>query len=1067
MKTKKLFVSLFASVFAVSSLVTLASCNGEKDPAIDDPSADVENPDLEAVQTAINALNVQATAAADFNLTVSAVGGVSISWASSNTDVITISSNQAIVTRPLGGEAVVVKLTATAVLGKETITKEFNVTVTPLEDNSSTVAEIKALEDGKVVEATGVVSEFVYGTNSTTKELEKKGFYLTDKTGTVYVFDTTKAETLAIGDEVYLSATTQKYSSQSRYTGAIQLKSVSSVTKLSSGKAVDYTAVVKGKTIAEISTATDEDGKRSASIPGTVFELTGIVSYQDQGYALCLRDLDDSTKSVNIYYSALIESPEDLEALENYAPSIKDKIGQIVKVRYVVNSMSGDPFEWRGTVLSALPQSEITAEDQAKGIQSAIKSKVQLSNTYIEQKEIDLPTAMTGFDKCTVAWSLKGGSAGAAIADGKLTITPTAAVQKFTLVATVTVEGVTDPIVIEYDEASVCTSFESLTHAEYVAAEANSFVIVEGTIIYGYAGGSNPYFYILDNSGNGYHINVKDLGITEADLAEGGKYAKGTVVKVYGTKTMFNTFPTVASIVSIETLTTPANTTPSDILVDIEADKLGDRYGTYFLLEQVYYDGSNLITSTGKKITYYDQFQKKIVLEAGKVYEFYGIVIQHTGTGAVQVAALEAKEITAKAEPEFIQMCLDYLIAVSYADNTEIEVPTTLYSNTISYSVNPESTTVTYDAGKITIKASENQTSTVSYYLDGNETAAGTLTIVVNKDSRVETMSHSETTTGNMDGTNQATKFGLAAGLLSVVSNKGDQGNHVGVNKDGTFRLYAGSNSSKNGAELIISIAPGYDGTIESIEITLGGTVSAYSINGNEETDLVQNGVKAYAINSEQVIIKNVASTKQQVHIKSIEIKYSATPSETAVLTLNTGAGVLKEGVKTEYTFNKTDENKTVTLPTAADFKSTPYLSKAAFLGWTINEVDLITSVDVIETMEVKAVYETISDLEVANVAEALAICKETGTTATSIDIILEATIKSIDSAYSEQYKNITITLEDSTGTISCFRLAGGSDLVVGAVIKVTGKVVNFNNNTPQFAANATYIIVTATSEAQ
>lgn len=68
----------------------------------------------------------------------------------------------------------------------------------------------------------------------------------------------------------------------------------------------------------------------------------------------------------------------------------------------------------------------------------------------------------------------------------------------------------------------------------------------------------------------------------------------------------------------------------------------------------------------------------------------------------------------------------------------------------------------------------------------------------------------------------------------------------------------------------------------------------------------------------------------------------------------------------------------------------------------------------------------------------------------------LTGTIKSIDSAYSEQYKNITVTIMVGDYAIQCFRLKGGSDLAVGDKITVTGTIKNYKG-TIEFDTGCTY----------
>lgn len=141
MKFKKVLASVFASLFAITSVVTLASCKKDDDPTPDqgDTGTDDTAPtEAEIVQAALDALKVDAAVNSDFTLVTKGNGNVVISWASSNADVISISGGNATVTRGLS-EDVTVKLTATAVLNNTTLTKEFTVLVYAAEDITSSV----------------------------------------------------------------------------------------------------------------------------------------------------------------------------------------------------------------------------------------------------------------------------------------------------------------------------------------------------------------------------------------------------------------------------------------------------------------------------------------------------------------------------------------------------------------------------------------------------------------------------------------------------------------------------------------------------------------------------------------------------------------------------------------------------------------------------------------------------------------------------------------------------------------------------------------------------------------
>lgn len=66
--------------------------------------------------------------------------------------------------------------------------------------------------------------------------------------------------------------------------------------------------------------------------------------------------------------------------------------------------------------------------------------------------------------------------------------------------------------------------------------------------------------------------------------------------------------------------------------------------------------------------------------------------------------------------------------------------------------------------------------------------------------------------------------------------------------------------------------------------------------------------------------------------------------------------------------------------------------------------------------------------------------------------------IKSIDTAYSSDHNNITITITDGTNDLNCYRVKGGADLKVGDYVLVTGKPASYKNKA-QMGAGATYVV--------
>ena len=93
-------------------------------------------------------------------------------------------------------------------------------------------------------------------------------------------------------------------------------------------------------------------------------------------------------------------------------------------------------------------------------------------------------------------------------------------------------------------------------------------------------------------------------------------------------------------------------------------------------------------------------------------------------------------------------------------------------------------------------------------------------------------------------------------------------------------------------------------------------------------------------------------------------------------------------------------------------------------------------------------------------IAKALQVCELTGATNCAFTYSTTGVIASIDTAYNAGYGNITVTITDGTNSIKAYRMAGGEELAEGDKITVTGTLVNYNGNTPEFIAGCTYVAV-------
>lgn len=124
----------------------------------------------------------------------------------------------------------------------------------------------------------------------------------------------------------------------------------------------------------------------------------------------------------------------------------------------------------------------------------------------------------------------------------------------------------------------------------------------------------------------------------------------------------------------------------------------------------------------------------------------------------------------------------------------------------------------------------------------------------------------------------------------------------------------------------------------------------------------------------------------------------------------------------------------------------------------SFGKTTITASVDGVEDTLEFTVYPT--DGSELTIAEALLVCEYTGTTNCAFTYSTTGVIESIDTAYDSNYGNITVTITDGTDSITAYRMIGGEELVVGDKIKVTGTLINYGGNTPEFTQGCTYVEV-------
>ena len=284
--------------------------------------------------------------------------------------------------------------------------------------------------------------------------------------------------------------------------------------------------------------------------------------------------------------------------------------------------------------------------------------------------------------------------------------------------------------------------------------------------------------------------------------------------------------------------------------------------------------------------------------------------------------------------------------------------------------------------------------------------------------------------------------------------------------------------SDKSTAGVITTVSGGYARKIEVVWHS--NTASARVLQVYGKNTPYSSSSDLYSTSTQGTLIGEIARSNQTelvidgdyeyiglrsksgaMYLSNIYITWEkVAPSTTFDVELDANGGSFNSEIETLYTGN-IGESVSVYLPKESEITvpTSPYADQGAeykLLGWNngIETLEPGSTKTFDSKCYIKAVYEL-----VATVSEAIAICEYTGSTNTTYDVTVKGTITSIDTAYSSQYNNISVTISDDTGSLKVFRLSGGSELKIGDIIKVTGKLVNYNSNTPEFAAGCTYVL--------
>lgn len=203
----------------------------------------------------------------------------------------------------------------------------------------------------------------------------------------------------------------------------------------------------------------------------------------------------------------------------------------------------------------------------------------------------------------------------------------------------------------------------------------------------------------------------------------------------------------------------------------------------------------------------------------------------------------------------------------------------------------------------------------------------------------------------------------------------------------------------------------------------------------------------------------NFSTTSANVQVTNITIVYSSLSTPSISIS---GDEYIQVGESTELTATLSNISGDINWTSSDNTVATVENGKVTALS--MGTTTITANVDGIEgTFDFTVYPKAESEL---TISEAIRVCELTGTTNAPYVYSTTGTIKTIDTAYDSSYNNITVTITDGTNDIIAYRMIGGEELVVNDIIKVTGTLVNYGGNTPEFIAECTYEVVEDTTVA-
>lgn len=609
-------------------------------------------------------------------------------------------------------------------------------------------------------------------------------------------------------------------------------------------------------------------------------------------------------------------------------------------------------------------------------------------------------------------------------------------------------------------------AFKEFTWAEYVAAAKDDTVIVKGVITAIMAkskGNSYNCLYLQDNDGGYYAYNMATDPVTD------DKLEVGMTVRVTGTRDTYNgTYEIMKATVEIvDSNKTPATavdftekyqkatslkdealTAQQGMLVTLKGVEITgeDTSGGYYKFKLGEFESYIRISSSVCPITKDEQetLKKGHAEHTGWTANVTGIICVYDGAFYLTPASADAFEyvgLPQKDDAGMVAFEKDGLSVVSTVTaDTEIELPSAGKTyDKVAITWESDNAAAVVANGKLTIKLPDT---------DATVKLTATLKCGSVTETRVFEIKLVATEMSYAEIVDAAYKLEAGAAL------------------PGTYRLFG----------KIIKIDTPWSEQYKNITVTI--EVAGLTDKPIQCFRLVGDGAEALAVGDEitvEGVIKNYNGTVEfdakckligkGEHIdqsKTVNAAYSLAEGESMA------SPVILKGVISKIDTAWSDQYKNITVTIIVDgitdkpimcFRLKGEGADKLAEGQTINVYGTIKNYQ--GTVEFDAGCLLIADDDVAAVKTVISAYKLAQDTALDGEKTLTGVITKIDTPYSEQYQNITVTITVagiSDKTIQCFRMVGegAANLAEGQVITVTGTLKNFKG-TVEFDAKCTF----------